>query len=191
VIRKLLQEDSITIELLFLNPDSEQAHFRAFREYSLKSDELNREAYLKSPSAHSNSVLYKDTSEARAALEALVKEVARTKPRDWVPRLRAGFYDSAPYCFLLRADDQVLIEQYHYGKLPDDQLYDRGKLGKEVPLVEYAAEPSGIFDLTNKTPFELFASHFDFALQESVLLPVAEWAAAADRRPLGFAAKQG
>ena len=175
-IKNLLIADAVTIELLFLNPDSEQARFRAYREYSLKNTELNREQYFSSQSAHSGTILYKDTTDAQKALEALVKEVAITKPADWKPKLIAAIYDSAPYCFLMRADSSVLIEQYHYGKLP----YDSEKLGKEVPLVEYTVTPSDIYDLTNRTPFDLFGSHFDFALRQATPLPVEQWVAEAN-----------
>ncbi len=167
-IRKLLIEDRVAIDLLFLKPDSEQARYRAFREYSLNNQDLTREKYFSSEKIHSESVLYTETTVAKSTLSQLVKEVAAIKGPGWTPKLNAAFYSSAPYCFLLRVDNTVLIEQYHYGKLPDEELSgDRVVLGKEFPLIEYSSSPSDLFDLTNKTPFALLVNHLAFALQEA------------------------
>jgi hypothetical protein len=105
----------------------------------------------------------------------LLVDVAREKPPGWAPKLTGGKYDSAPYSFLLRVDGSVLVEQYHYGKFPDYGSDGSGKLGREVPLVEYSAEPSGIYDLTHKPPFELFVNHFEFALRDAAPFDIADW----------------
>jgi len=176
----LLLADKVNIELLFLKPDCEQAQFRAFREYSFDNPKATRSEYFKSRnSAHSNSALYLDTITARTVLQAMVCEIASKKPEGWKPKLKAAFYDSAPYCFLLRVDGTVLIEQYHYGKLPEHQHGARIILGKDFPLIEYRQVPDDIFERTKKTPFALLESHFDFAFSEAVELPVQQWAASA------------
>jgi len=179
VISKLLMDDIVDIDLLFLNPDCEQAQFRAFREYSFDNPEVTRSEYFASSNeAHARSALYIDTITAKKVLQTMVREISAAKPTGWKPKLKAAFYDSAPYCFLLRVDNTVLIEQYHYGKLPDELHGARITLGKDFPLIEYHKVPSEIFEQTKKTPFALLESHFEFAFSEAERLPVDQWAGA-------------
>ncbi len=175
-ISTLLMQDEVQVDLLFLKPDCEQARFRAYREYSLDNQEATRADYFQAQNkAHANSALYMDTIAARTVLETMVREVSSCKPVGWKPKLKAAFYDSAPYCFLLRVDSAVLIEQYHYGKLPDDRPGARIILGKDFPLIEFTQTPGDIFEQTRKTPFDLLENHFEFALLEAEQLPVDQW----------------
>jgi hypothetical protein len=173
----LLSQGEVEIYLLFLNPDCEQAKFRAFREYALDNRVAVRADYFKSDRGiHNKSALYLDTTTAVSILETLVREIAENKPVDWKPKIKAAFYDSAPYCFLMRVDGAVLIEQYHYGKLSRTAPGARTILGKDFPLIEYRDDASDIFEQTRKTPFALLESHFDFVFSEAERLPVNEWA---------------
>jgi hypothetical protein len=178
-ISSLVRNDNVEVELLFLNPRSDQAKIRGYREWSFENAGVPSGEYF--AKAHERSALFSDTIAATMALESMVREIAPKMPAGWKPKLKAGFYSSAPHCFLLRVDDTVLIEQYHYGKLPDDVDGPRIILGKDLPLVEYAKDPSGVFEHTRKLPFALLESHFDFALEESELLPVEAWTGAAPR----------
>jgi hypothetical protein len=180
VISKLILDDQVDLELLYLDPTCEQAMMRGYREWSFDNVETPRETYS-TPGVHERSALFSDTNAATATLEAMVRGIAALKPAGWKPRLKAGLYKSAPHCFLLRVDDAVLIEQYHYGKLPDDFHGARVILGKDLPLVEYRKEPASVFEHTKKLPFSLLESHFDFALQEAKLFPVEQWAAETSR----------
>jgi hypothetical protein len=176
MISRLMLNDQVDLELLYLDPACEQAMIRGYREWSFDNVDTPRETYFK-PGVHERSALFSDTNAATATLEAMVRGIATIKPTDWKPRLKAGFYKTAPHCFLLRVDDAVLIEQYHYGKLPDDFHGARVILGKDLPLVEYRKEPASVFEHTKKLPFSLLESHFEFALQEAELFPVEQWAA--------------
>jgi len=88
---------------------------------------------------------------------------------DWKPRLTLGLYDTAPACLVLRIDDCVLVEQYHYGKIAKET---RAIFGKDMPLVEYARKPDRISEkLYEKNesnplrrPFVLLVNHFEYAL---------------------------
>lgn len=174
-LKQLVIDGSIDIEILILNPESHPAKFRGYRESTLRTKDVTWRQYESSPTQHHDSILYKDTTDAEDALKQLVVDVAKQKPPGWEPKLTGGKYDSAPYSFLLRVDGTVLVEQYHYGKLPDDGADGSGKLGREVPLVEYSAEPSPIYDLTHKQPYELFLNHFEFALRDAEPFRIHDW----------------
>jgi hypothetical protein len=176
-ISRLLMDDKVDVEILFLNPTSEQAKFRAYREYSFDNPNLTRDMY--EDGRHRSSSLYLETMAAKNELEAMVREIRPRKAANWQPKLKVGFYDSAPHCFLLRVDEHMFVEQYHYGKLSDDQHGARTILGKDQPLVEYGRLPHDIFEQMRKTPFALLESHFEFALKEAELLPVEQWGAVA------------
>ena len=159
LLSELVMNDKVNMTLLFLNPDCEQAKFRAFREYSLENPEMTFVQYLEDNDiTHRKTDLYKDTIAAKHSLELMICEIAVKKGPEWKPKLQAGFYNSAPYSFVLRADNSVLVEQYHYGKLPDDQYGPRIILGKDLPLVEYIRIPSSIFGEPQKLPFDLLVS---------------------------------
>lgn len=121
VVSSLLLEDKVDLEVLFLDPDCDQAKFRALREYSFDGVTIEHQQYFSEINgSHQASTLHRETTAAKSVLEGMVREIASRKPTDWKPKLKAGYYDSAPYAFLLRVDDAVLSEQYHHGKLPDD-----------------------------------------------------------------------
>jgi len=177
LISALLMKDQVEVEVLLLNPASEQALFRAYRESSFDNQAVTRAEYFDDQTgAHRTSALYLETMASKAAIEFLVREISLKKPDSWRPKLKAGFYDSSPFFFMIRIDDSVLVEQYHYGKLPDDLYGARVILGKDLPLIEYTRTPSDLFDQTRRTPFALLESHFDFALRDAALFPVADWA---------------
>lgn len=177
-LSELTKRTEVDIDILFLDENSDQAKFRAYREYSFDHPSVSRAQYFAGgDQAHQASTLFRETKAAQAALETMVREIAERKEAGWKPKLRAGCYDSAPYCFLLRVDDTVLVEQYHYGKLPDDRSGARVVLGKDLPLAEYIRDPSDLFEQTKKTPFALLLNHFEFALAEAKPLAVEDWAA--------------
>lgn len=192
VISSLIMNDNVDVELLLLDPECEQAVIRGYREWSFDNAGAPRERYsADGGNAHRRSLLFMDTQSAKSTLERMVRDIAERKPPGWAPRLKAGFYKSAPHCFMLRVDDLVLIEQYHYGKLPDREHGARVILGKDLPLIEYTKSPASVFEHTKKLPFALLESHFDFALQEASLFPVEEWATTTPRAGGGTATNIG
>jgi hypothetical protein len=106
----------------------------------------------------------------------MVRDIAEVKEANWKPKLKAGYYHSAPHCFLLRVDDSIFIEQYHYGKLRNEQIIGRRVvLGKDLPLAEYIKEPSDLFEQTRRTAFALLESHLDFIREQADLFEIDEW----------------
>lgn len=88
-----------------------------------------------------------------------------------VPKLTVGLYASAPACFVLRIDDRVLVEQYHYGKIVPEET--PAILGKDMPLFEYWASTPELYKSKSdplRMPFGLLVDHFEYALAQSRLL---------------------
>src|SRR6266516_1283473 len=87
---------------------------------------------------YTNAKLYRETKESLSSIRQL-------KKLDKKKIFHAKSYDTAPYCFMLMADDSVLIEQYHYGNI--DINVDDGKLGNDIARFEYAKEVSDLYEV--------------------------------------------
>jgi hypothetical protein len=183
-VYQLIAADDAAIQILFLHPESEQAKLRGYREYTFQHPRVTYADYCASGAAlHATSTLLLHTNQAIANLKSMIMAVASSKPRGWKVKVEAGQYDSAPYCFLLRVDDRMLVEQYHYGTLLRAPSSANIFLGKEFPLVEYMQKPTDLYERLNKLPFSLLESHFQFAFVMSKKLDVQKWADEAPRVP--------
>jgi len=163
-IKQLVEENKLEeIQILILNPESEQAYYRSFREYLFENPETTFEKYRSDPELHKRSTLYTDTYET-------INNIRLTKLLKKNNRFRVNLYDSTPACFMLMVDDSVLVEQYHYGKiLPEDETDNFPViLGKDMPSIEYTQSPTAIFE-TNalRIPFKLLENHFRFVFDKS------------------------
>jgi hypothetical protein len=179
-ISRLLLEDKVYIDVMFLNPECEQAKFRAYREFTFarRGPAIDRSEYFSK--THGSSTLFADTEAAIDVLKAMVEDIAVKKgDKNWVPKLRAARYASSPYCFIMRTDNHMLVEQYHYGKLSEDSYGPRIILGKDLPLMEYVDEQSPLCERAGRLPFDLLVSHLDFVMAQAEKLPVEQWAAEA------------
>lgn len=177
-ISRLLSECEVEVEFLFLDPECEQAVIRGYREFTFtpRGANIRLEDYV--ASRHKSSTLYGETTAAMSELEDMVKEIAATKQRDgksWLPKMNAKIYNSAPHCFLLRVDGSIMVEQYHYGKLPGDRYGARVVLGKDLPLLEYVSDPEPIYEETGKLPYQLLTNHLDFVFERAKALPIEDW----------------
>jgi hypothetical protein len=165
----VLENTKAELQILLLDPDSEQAKYRSYRERLFVSTEQSFDSYLQS-GEHEKSDLYHDTKRTIEFIRDMVNDVRRTKTAgsaSWSPRLEVGLYASAPACFVLRVDDRVLVEQYHYGKVV---RHTRAVLGKDMPLFEYAEAPSSLYQDGSdplRRPFRLLVDHFEYALAQS------------------------
>lgn len=168
-LRHLLAKPSVDLGIYFLDPDCEQAQFRAFREMCLRKKTIPWSTYVSNPALHRQSTLYRDTINAKTQLGEMIAEISRVVP-NWNPSTRTvecGVYKTAPSCFVLQVDDTVLVEQYHYGKLMSRDHEARFVLGMDLPLIEYRRERSKLFTGAAPPVYGLLDSHLDFVSELS------------------------
>lgn len=168
-ISRLVENDRLDIEVLVLDPGSNQAMIRSYRERLFVRPEQTLEEY-KHSNQHQDSDLYRDTRSSIENINNLLADLKRIKnDPEWRPRLVVKQYESAPSCFILRVDDTVLVEQYHFGKLVPEE--DKGHvpsiLGKDMPILEYSSSVSSLYDnIPLWNSFRLFEDHFAFVFKQ-------------------------
>ncbi len=177
-MQKLIQ-DGVEIKLLLLDPRSEQAMYRAFREHHLQTGLPNiatfeqYQKYLTAQQGYKEEPLYRETLGSISKLRLLMQLA------NGHGNLQVKLYSAAPSCFMLLVDDMVMVEQYQYGKIakPGQSKVVGRILGKDMPLIEYVkynsanesantSEPSfegsPFSSLEERSAFSLMESHFDF-----------------------------
>ena len=170
IVWKLVEDGKVDVRVLVLSRDCDQALYRAYRENRLHRPEVSFEKY-KTTGLHQNSQLYKQTTETIEAIQTKVKAISTLKSGNdqgaWRCRLELREYDSAAACFMLRIDDAVLVEQYHYGKVR------RGVptiLGKDMPLCEYTVSEQDLYpSIPHRTPYNLLVDHFNFVWEHALV----------------------
>jgi len=164
-LRRAMRRPDVDVRVLLLDPDSEQARYRSYREHDFSDHCAARYAsyadYLQAADCHEESTLARDTRTTIKKIRALGGRCAE----------QARLYSSAPSCFVLIVDDRVLVEQYHLGKAipPEARLEDQGAppiLGKDMAVHEYAKRPSVLVEQDeSRHPHDLLESHFLFVYE--------------------------
>ena len=174
-LRRIAESSKISsVKVLIINPLSEGAKQRAFREFLLnprkQATRISYKEYV-DQNRLKESDLWRDT---RASL---------TKVRDnflGLEKFSIKLYNCAPTCFLLLVDDAALVEQYQLGKAlagADDGFHR--VLGKDMPIYEYnkksrvevcGSPPIDIYpteedehtaDSAGRKPYMLIDDHFE------------------------------
>jgi hypothetical protein len=165
-IRKLTEQKQVKIKILLIDPESEQAKYRAWREHILQQEDLGEtpltwEDFGSGP--HRETQLYSDTKRSIQWVRSITTGLTDTET------FRCKSYATAPYCFMLMSDSSVLVEQYHYGKI--NQPVGTKILGKDMPILEYKRFDD-LSDLSNDTEqskplqtYQLMKSHFEFVFE--------------------------
>jgi hypothetical protein len=157
-------DKGVDVRILLLDPDSEQARYRSYREHGFTDHCERRYAtyadYLRNERCHTESTLVHDTKNT-------IKKISGSlAPKGVVSKTR--LYSSAPSCFVLLVDDEVLVEQYHYGKAVPPEFRPQNQsvppiLGKDMSLVEYSKKPSPVVTTDeSRHPHDLLMDHFNF-----------------------------
>ncbi len=134
VLDGVIKSKDKSIQILLINPYSEQATIRAERESEKPFSDQNR---------YEDSGLYADVWQAIRYLSGWEKDLSQgekttqivssehqnstSEPR----RIEARVYNSAPACFLVITDKHTYIEQYHYG------MPKSGLVGGNFPLLKF------------------------------------------------------
>ena len=172
---RLIKEGRSRIHVLLIDPDSEQARWRAFREegnetstYSMFNDQ-----------ELAKSRLVKDSESTRANIRQMIKDVRKVHGGGWQPRIEIRQYRSDPACFTLGVGGHVLFEPYHYGKAHSKDGFDiQALLGKEMPVFEFlrSEDESRIFPMkeeqAQRQPYLLLKDHFYFVWKNSEKVPL-------------------
>ena len=153
-------ERGVDVRILLINPDSEQAIQRSFREYLLSHPTSQLDRF--DERARSNERLFRDTigSIRFIKLELRGRLVPGTD-------LNVRLYNSSPECFTLLTDESVLVEQYHYGKIVDRTDENRPGLilGGDVPVTEYGKITARRDFERRRDPYQLFKDSFNYVFK--------------------------
>lgn len=171
----VIDRRTVDVRVLLLNPSCEQAVYRSYRERLFLHRGPGFSDYRSQRKFHVDSDLCRDTHSTLMRIRAHVTALRERGVSPDTLRLHVRLYDSAPACFMLRVDDTVLVEQYHYGKLvPPDQLgRSQAILGKDMPLFEFIKNPSSLYEpVPLKSPFGLLEDHFRFAFEHAIPVDV-------------------
>ena len=157
--------DQPNIRILVLDPNCEQAKFRAYREFRLNTSEPI-------PTIAEFSVMQYYQSRLYIDLQSTIKKLGN------LPGVQSRMYDSAPHLFALIGDTAAFIEQYTYGKIIEDNPNEEVILGSDMPLIEYSkainvvyknvlkqmkSDENDYMEKLRPQPYPLLIDHFDYA----------------------------
>lgn len=155
-IKQLSEQNKVDIKILLINPNSEQAIYRSFREYKLENPNTKMSFEKFKEDTYQHAQLYRDTERTVRWL----RKIASSETS-----FHFKWYNTAPYCFLLMVDDSVIVEQYHYGKV--EPLAGTKILGRDMARIEYAREPADLYHTDKPVQtYQLLESHFNFVFDE-------------------------
>ena len=83
----ILENNRAEIEVLLLDPISEQAEYRSYREHLIVAPDQSFDEYLKS-GEHKQSDLYHDTRRTLDNIQNMITNIRRKKDNDWQPKLK-------------------------------------------------------------------------------------------------------
>jgi hypothetical protein len=159
-VLRLPRVSSVDTRLLILDPDSDQAYLKSYRDYLLDEDWSARgieyDKYLLDKSLHEQSAIY---AQLQYSTRRLMGMSAKASPGHFELR----HYGCAPTSYVLIADDHALVEQFHYGKpvTASDSMQAHLQLAREMPLVEYESPASVLFgSKSGLDPFAVLENHF-------------------------------
>ncbi|MBE0689769.1 MAG: hypothetical protein IH587_06565 [Anaerolineae bacterium] len=151
-INALAERGKADIRILLIDPDSEQARYRSYREslFQLEED-IDLEEFSKTH--YKAQRLYRDTWLTVETIKRLSKKY---------PNVTGKLYASAPACFILMVDDSVIVEQYIYGINGIRGIVPK-ILGRQMPVMEYRCEPPNLFRFDpERAAYLLLEDHFNF-----------------------------
>jgi hypothetical protein len=134
---------SLDTRILILDPDSEQAVRKSYRDYLLDQDGdavIDYDTYARDARLHKASQVY---GRLRHSLQWFESLSAKATAGNFHVRQ----YACAPTSYILIADDHALVEQFHYGKPVDAEgsIEAQLQLAREMPLIEYGKPGSKLF----------------------------------------------
>ena len=140
------------VRILLLDPRSKHAVDRSLIEEGInlaKTDILSID--------YPHATLCGNTLYSLEQLERIMKDKQEKNRENFEIQIRT--YDTAPILFLVRVNDKIFVEQYHYGITEEDRQTSLTTcLGKKVPVTEFRP---------NSLTAQLWMSHFDYLWETS------------------------
>jgi len=104
-------------------------------------------------------------------LRTWAADLKRSNPT-WNYKLQVRMYRSAPVCFMLAADNRILVEPYNYGKIGNKQEGAAAPmvLGSDMPLMEFGSEPVTLYRESYdrlRFPYSLYLDHFEYVFKQA------------------------
>lgn len=143
VMLGLLQAGSVDTRVLILDPDSDQAFRKSYRDYLLDQDGstiIDYDTYVQNKYLHNTSQFYSRLRHSAQRFESMSSKATAAS-------FQVRQYACAPTSYILIADDHALIEQFHYGKPvhAGGSIKAQLQLAREMPLIEYVRPASDLF----------------------------------------------
>lgn len=140
----LLRRPPVDTRVLILDPGSDQAIRKSYRDYLLDQEDgaaTDYASYEQDEDRHKTSLIYEK-------LKYSAQRFARMSANATAGNFQVRQYSCAPTSYVLIADDHALIEQFHYGKpvTAEDSIQAQLQLAREMPLIEYIRPRSGLFE---------------------------------------------
>lgn len=152
-------ERGVDVRILLIDPNSEQARLRSFREYLMSHPTSQLEHF--DQQARAGERLFTDTGGSINFINLQLRRRIKSNTD-----LNVRLYNSGPDCFTLLTDAAVLIEQYHYGKIETaDESRPGLILGGDVPVIEYKRIPESQIADKKKNPYQLFKNSFEYVFK--------------------------
>ena len=161
---------TLDIKILIINPKSEQAKYRSFREYLISNKEISIDNF--DDELRKEQRLYK---EIRETFRRILDFIDELKEKTANLKISVNFFNSSTESFSLITDDFVVLEQYHYGmvKPGGPNKIKRRILGGNFPVIEYKRK--GTSEDTVDDPFSLMKDHFNFTFKHCSFSPTREF----------------
>jgi hypothetical protein len=156
---RLLRNPDIDTRVLILDPDSDQAIRKSYRDYLLDQDgstPIDYAKYAQDRHLHNASQIYDRLRHSAQRFRSMSAKAAGAN-------FQVRQYACAPTSYILIADDHALIEQFHYGKPVDanDSIQAQLQLAREMPLIEYIRPGSDLFPRKpGLNPLAVIEDHF-------------------------------
>ena len=157
---RLLRSPSVDTRLLILDPNSDQAYLKSYRDYLHDEDwsahGVEYDKYRLDKSLHKQSPIYEQ-------LQYSIRRLTVMSAKAGAGHFQLRHYACAPTSYVLIADDHALVEQFHYGKpvTASDSIQAHLQLAREMPLIEYRSPESALFESRpGLDPYAVIEDHF-------------------------------
>jgi hypothetical protein len=160
-MESLVGRGTVDVRLLILDPESEQAYLKTYREHlaglgnSSFGSHVPWAEYRRGNRIHTSTRVYQEIQQAIGEARRLMQLPDSV--------LNARLHSSAPVAYILIVDDCALVEQYHYGKVRP--THAPLQLTEETPLIEYRAPNSFLFPTPSRNSVKILEDHFQFVFE--------------------------